>query len=48
MTADVMEVVGFDRLSISLYGNPMTVADSDRAAWTADHLSISPFPEDRS
>jgi hypothetical protein len=42
--ADVIEVVDFD----SLCWNPMNVAASDCAAWTADHQSIRPFREDRS
>ena len=41
-----MEIVGFDPLSISSYGNPMTLGAGDRAAGTADHQSIR--REDRS
>jgi hypothetical protein len=34
LTTDVIRVVGSDSLSTSLYGDPITVAASDRAAGT--------------
>ena len=40
MTADVIEVVGSYSLSISLYGKPITVGSSDRAAWDADQVEF--------
>ena len=40
MTADVIEVAGSYSLSISLYGKPMTVGSSDRAAWEADQVEF--------
>ena len=40
MTADVIQVVGSYSLSISLYGNPITVGSSDRAAWEADQIEF--------
>jgi len=40
MTADVIEVVGSYSLSTSLYGNPITVGTSDRAAWEADQVEF--------
>jgi hypothetical protein len=40
MTADVIEVVGSYSLSTSLYGNLITVATSDRAAWEADQVEF--------
>jgi hypothetical protein len=40
MTADVIEVVGSYSLSISLYGKPITVGSSDRAAWEADQVEF--------
>jgi hypothetical protein len=40
LTADVIEVVGSYSLSISLYGKPMTVGSSDRAAWEADQVEF--------
>ena len=40
MTADVIEVVGSYSVSISLYGKPITVGSSDRAAWDADQVEF--------
>jgi ANTAR domain len=40
MTADVIEVVGSYSLSTSLYGKPITVGSSDRAAWEADQVEF--------
>ena len=40
MTADVIEVVGSYSFSTSLYGNLITVASSDRAAWEADQVEF--------
>jgi hypothetical protein len=40
MTADVIDVVGSYSLSISLYGNPITVGSSDRAGWEADQVEF--------
>jgi hypothetical protein len=40
MTADVIDVVGSYSLSISLYGNPITVGSSDRAGWDADQVEF--------
>jgi hypothetical protein len=40
LTADVIEVVGSYSLSVTLYGKPMTVGSSDRAAWEADQVEF--------
>jgi hypothetical protein len=40
MTGDVIEVVGSYSLSTSLYGNPITVGTSDRAAWEVDQVEF--------
>jgi hypothetical protein len=40
MTADVIEVVGSYSLSTTLYGHPMTIGSSDRAAWDADQVEF--------
>jgi len=40
MTGDVIEVVGSYSFSISLYGQPVTVGTSDRAAWEADQVEF--------
>jgi hypothetical protein len=40
MTADVIEVVGSYSISTSLYGHPVTVGTSDRAAWEADQVEF--------
>ena len=40
MTADVIEVAGSYSFSTSLYGNPITVGTSDRAAWEADQVEF--------
>ena len=40
MTAEVIEVVGSYSLCTSLYGNLLTVATSDRAAWQADQVEF--------
>jgi ANTAR domain-containing protein len=40
MTAETLEVVGSYSLCTSLYGNPVTVGTSDRAAWEADQVEF--------
>jgi hypothetical protein len=40
LTADVLEVVGSYSLSVTLYGKPVTVGSSDRAAWEADQVEF--------
>jgi len=40
LTADVIEVDGSYSLSTSLYGHPVTVGTSDRAAWEADQVEF--------
>jgi ANTAR domain len=40
LTEEVIEVVGSYSLSTSLYGNPVTVGTSDRAAWEADQVEF--------
>jgi hypothetical protein len=40
LTAEVIEVVGSYSLCTSLYGKPMTVGTSDRAAWEADQVEF--------
>jgi hypothetical protein len=40
VTADVIEVVGSYSLSTSLYGKPITVGSSDRAAREADQVEF--------
>jgi hypothetical protein len=40
LTGDVIEVAGSYSLSIILYGKPVTVGTSDRAAWDADQIEF--------
>jgi len=40
IAADVIEVVGSYSFCTSLYGNPITVGSSDRAAWDADQVEF--------
>ena len=40
MTADVIEVAGSYSLCTSLYGKPITIGSSDRAAWEADQVEF--------
>ena len=40
LTADVIEVVGSYSISTSLYGHPVTIGTSDRAAWEADQVEF--------
>ena len=47
LTADMTRGRRLLPLCTSTYGNPITIAASDRTAWTADQ-SIRPFRVDRS
>src|SRR5688500_7659317 len=40
MTADVIEVPGSYSFCTSLYGHPITIGTSDRAAWEADQVEF--------
>jgi hypothetical protein len=40
MTADVIEVAGSYSFCTSLYGKPITIGSSDRAAWEADQVEF--------